>query len=233
VIQDQVGRCFVYSAATLCLYQTAQPKVLLNNNVCRKSAYVACVLDWGIEYHTVYCGHDESDLHGIGGAGEMGVNLLGLVLVERDEAVEDVVTCRSVVWATLVVGKIVLHRADGELLLESVDLVQEQDDRGLDEPPRVADGVEKCESFLHAVDRLVLKEQLVVLGDGDQEKDGGDILEAVYPLFSFRSLATDVEHAVCEVADDEGGLGDTSRLDTRPEHVLVVGDVVGRSDAVD
>ena len=77
---------------------------------------------------TVYCSHDESDLHCVCCTGEVGVDLLCLMLVERDESVEDVVTRGGVVWATLVVGEVVLHGADGQLLLKSVDLVQEQDD---------------------------------------------------------------------------------------------------------
>lgn len=181
---------------------------------------------------TVYCSHDEADLHSVCGAGEMGVNLLCLVLVERDEAVQDVVARSSVVWAALVVGEVVLHGADRQLLLEAIDLVKEQDDGCLDEPPRVADGVEQCEGFLHTVDGLVLEQQLVVLGDGDKEENGGNVLEAVYPLLTLRSLTTDIKHAVSKIADDEGGFGDTSRLDTRSEHVLVVGNVVGRSDTV-
>lgn len=135
--------------------------------------------------HTVYCCHDESNLHRVCGAGEMGVDLLCLVLVKRDESVQDVVASCSIVWATLVVGEVILHGADRELLLESVDLVQEQDNRCLDKPPRVADGVEQCEGLLHAVDRLVLEEQLVVFRDGDQEKNGGDVLEAMDPLLSL------------------------------------------------
>ena len=47
------------------------------------------------------------------------------------------------------------------------------------------------------------------------------------------TLTTDIEHAVRKIADDEGSFGDTSRLDTRSEHVLVVGNVVGRGDTVD
>ena len=97
---------------------------------------------------------------------------------------------------------------------------------------RVADGVEQCQGFLHTVDGLVFEEQLVVLGDGDQEEDGGDVLEAVNPLLSLGSLTTDVEHAVCQVADDECGLGDTGGLDTGTEDILVGGEVVGLGDAV-
>lgn len=57
----------------------------------------------------------------------MCVDLLGLVLVEADESVQDVVTSRCVVVTALVVREVVLHRADRQLLLESIDLVQEED----------------------------------------------------------------------------------------------------------
>ena len=181
---------------------------------------------------TVDCSHDESDLHGVRGTCEVSVNLLGLVLVQRHKPVEDVVASGRVVGAALVVWEVVLHRADGQLLLEAVNLVEEEDDGCLDEPPRVADGVEQGERLLHAVDRLVLKQELVVLGNGDEEKDGGDVFKAVYPLLPLGTLATNVKHAVGEVADDEGGFGDARGFDTRAEDVLVVGNIVRRSDAV-
>lgn len=140
--------------------------------------------------------HDEADLGGVGGTGEVGVDLLRLVLVQADEAVQDVVAGQRIVVATLVVGEVVFHGANGELLLEAIDLVEEQDDGGLDEPPGVADGVEEGEGLLHAVDGLVLEQQLVVLGDGHEEEDGGDVLKAVDPLLTLGSLAAHVEHAV-------------------------------------
>lgn len=65
----------------------------------------------------------------------MGINLLWLVLVQTDETTQDVVACRCIIVTTLVVGEVVLHGTDGELLLESVDLVQEENDRRLDKPP--------------------------------------------------------------------------------------------------
>jgi len=85
---------------------------------------------------------------------------------------------------------------------------------------------------LHTVDRLVFEEKLVVLGDGDEEENGSDILEAVDPLLSLGALATDIKHAVCEIADDECSLGDTCGLDTRAKHVLVIGNVVWSRNAV-
>ena len=86
---------------------------------------------------------------------------------------------------TFIVWEKVLHRAHWELFLEAIDLVQEEDDACLDEPARVADGVEKCQSFLHAIDSFVFKEQLIVFGDGDQEEDCCDVLKAVYPFLTF------------------------------------------------
>lgn len=134
---------------------------------------------------TIHSSHHEADLRCVRGASKMCVDLLALVLVQGHETVEDVVASLAVVITTLVVGEVVLHWADRELLLKPVDLVEEENDRGLDEPPGVADGVEERESFLHAVDRLILKQELIVLGDSDEEQDGRDVLEAVNPLLTF------------------------------------------------
>ena len=139
----------------------------------------------------------------------------------RYESVEDVVACCAVILTALVVWEVVLHRAHGQLLFESVDLVEEEDDAGLRKPPAVTYRVEERERLLHAVDGLVFEQQLVVLGDGDEEQNSSHILEAMDPLFPLGPLAADVEHAVRQVADDEGGLGDTGRLHTRSKYVLV------------
>jgi len=182
--------------------------------------------------HTVDGRHDEADLSGVSGTGEVGIDLLLLGLVQRDESVEDVVTSSRVIGTTFIVGEVVLHRADGQLLLESIDLVEEKNDGGLDEPPGVANRVEQGQSFLHTVDGLVLEKQLVVFGDGDQEQDGGDILEAVNPLLSLGSLTTDIEHAVGQIANDEGSLGNTGGLNTGAKNILVSGKVVGLGDPI-
>lgn len=89
--------------------------------------------------HTVDCCHDKADLGGICGASKVRVNLLRLVLVQADESVQDVVARGRIIITTLVIGEVVLHRADRQLLLESVDLVEEENDGGLDEPSGVAD----------------------------------------------------------------------------------------------
>ena len=180
---------------------------------------------------TVNCSHDEADLSGVGCASEMGINLLGLVLVQADKAVEDVVACRRVVVTSLVIWEVVLHWRNWKLLLEAIDLVQEQDYRGFDEPSRVANRIEQCECLLHTVDSLVLKKQLIVLRNGDQEEDGGNVLEAVNPLLTFGTLSSDIKHSVCELADNEGSLGDTSGLNTRSQDILVVWHVVVLCDS--
>ena len=102
--------CGVVIAVRTCLYQTAHAEVLLDDNV-------------------IDGGHDESDLHRVGCAGEVGVDLLGRMLVEagvaslaycplsckahrnsRYKSVQDVIACGAVVLTTLVVGEVVLHR---------------------------------------------------------------------------------------------------------------------------
>ena len=115
----------------------------------------------------------------------MGINLLLLGLVQGDEAVEDVIAGQGVIGAPFVIGEVILHWTDGQLLLEAIDLVEEEDDGGLDEPAGIADGVEQRQGFLHAVDRFVLEEELVVLGDGHQEENGGHVFEAMDPFLAF------------------------------------------------
>ena len=78
--------------------------------------------------------HDEPNLSRVGGASEMGINLFGLMLIEGDESIEDVIAGGRIIrtsydisrgqwlslsmvnrirWRTLVVGEILLHGTDG------------------------------------------------------------------------------------------------------------------------
>lgn len=172
----------------------------------------------------------------------MCIDLLGLVLVQGNETVEDVVAGRSIVRTTFrdirflvflpvgsilvelafIVWKIILHRADRKLFLEPINLVQEQDDRGLDKPPRVADGVEERKGFLHTVDGFILEQKLVVLRDGNKEKDRCDILEAVDPFLALRPLPADIKHPVCQLTDDECSLRNAGGFNTRSKYILIV-----------
>jgi hypothetical protein len=58
---------------------------------------------------------------------------------------------------------------------------------------------------------LVLNQALVVATDSNQEKQAVDVLEAVDPLLSLRSLAADVEHPVGKLAQIEDRLRDARR----------------------
>ena len=103
--------------------------------------------------------HNETDLCGISGAGKVGIYLLGLGLIKRYEAIQDIVTGSGIILAscipnqisnrakiplgkqTFVVAEIVLHWANGKFLPEPVNFVQEQNNARLDEPSRVADRI--------------------------------------------------------------------------------------------
>ena len=79
---------------------------------------------------------------------------------------------------------------------------------------------------------FVLMQHLVVLRHGDAEDDGGDILETMDPLFSLRSLASNVEELEVEVLEGEVDLDDAGRLDPRPQDVLLCWLVVLGSESV-
>ncbi len=163
----------------------------------------------------------------------MGINLFSLVLVQADETVQNVVACCRVVVSALVIREVVLHWRDWELLFETIDLVQKQDNGGLDEPSGVADGVEEGECLLHTVDSLVLEKKLVVLGNGDKKENGCDILEAMNPLLTLRTLSTNIEHSVRELSNNERRLSDTGGLDTRSQNILVVWHIIMLCDSGD
>ena len=128
----------------------------------------------------------------------------------------------NLIELAFVVREVILHRRNRQLLLKSIDLVQEQDNGGLDEPPGIADGVEQGESLLHTVDGFIFEQELIVLGYGDEEEDGSDVLKAVDPLLTFRSLTSDIEHAVCKLANDKSSLRNACSLYSRSKYVLVI-----------
>lgn len=67
---------------------------------------------------------------------------------------------------------------------------------------------------MHPVDGFILEKKLIVLGYGNKEEDRCDILEAVDPLLPFGSLTSYIEHAVGQLADDEGRLRYAGSLDS-------------------
>ena len=115
------------------LNETTQAQVLLDNNIYKLLAQ-GNISTSGTKEHTIDSGHDEANLGSVSGTRKVCVDLLVLVLVEADEAVQDVVAGSGVVVTTLVVGEVVLHGADGKLLLEAIDLVEEENDGCLCKP---------------------------------------------------------------------------------------------------
>lgn len=99
------------------------------------------------------------------------------MLVQGNEAIEYIITRRRIVRSAFIkirllvplaaganldelafiIREVILHWADWKLLFKPIDLVQEQDDGGFDEPSRVADGVEERQGLLHPVDGLVFE----------------------------------------------------------------------------
>lgn len=72
----------------------------------------------------------------------MRINLLGFVLIQADESVQDIIASQSIIFTTFVIREVVLHRAGRKLLLETIDFVQEKNNGGLDKPSGVANRVE-------------------------------------------------------------------------------------------
>ena len=154
------------------------------------------------------------------------------MLIQADKSVQDIVAGQCIIITTLVVRKVILHWAHWELLLETIDLVQEQNYRRLDEPSRVANRIEQGEGFLHTVHCLVFEQKLVVLRNGDKEEYGGDILEAMDPLLSLRTLSSNIKHAICKVTNDESSLRNSSGLDTGTKNILIVRHIVVLGDTL-
>jgi len=77
-------------------------------------------------------------------------------------------------------------------------------------------------------DALIFVQHLIVLAQTDQKHQSGDVLKTVNPFLPLRPLTTDVKQLVCEFADLESRLGDTSGLDTRPKDILIGGGVTRR-----
>ncbi len=75
------------------------------------------------------------------------------------------------------------HRV--QLVLEEVPLVEEDDEGHEAEVDAVGHRGEEAEALAHAVGAPVLRQHLVELGEGDDEEDGGDVVEAVDPLLAL------------------------------------------------
>ena len=69
-------------------------------------------------------------------------------------------------------------------------------------------------------------QHLVILGHGNAEDDGGDVLKTMDPLFPLRPLTTHVEELEVEVLEREVDFHDAGCLHPRPQDVLLCGLVV-------
>lgn len=63
----------------------------------------------------------------------------------------------------------------------------------------------RCATVVSTHDVFVLHEHLVVFADGDQENDGGDVLETMDPFLALRSLAAHIEHSARNNQMQENG----------------------------
>ena len=98
--------------------------------------------------------------------------------------------------------------------------VEEDDERHELEVDVVDDGGKQLETLFHPVHGAVLEQNLVVLGQGDDEQDGGDVVEAVDPLLPLRSLPAHVEHVEHGALELKLYLHNAGRLHTGTENVL-------------
>lgn len=56
----------------------------------------------------------------------------------------------------------------------------------------------------------VLEKNMIVAADSNKEQYNLDIIENMYPLLALGSLATNIEHSVCQVTGFEDSLADAS-----------------------
>ena len=59
--------------------------------------------------------------------------------------------------------------------------------------------LEHGDRVVHAVHRAVLEQVLVVLGEGHQKHDRGDVVKVADPLLPLVALASHVQHAAADV----------------------------------
>eukprot|EP01137_Pigoraptor_chileana_P032336 Opistho-2@21551 len=134
-------------------------------------------------------------------------------------------------------GASILWEADGQrhlgdLLGKQIRLVEEEDDRCLEEPLAVADRIKQLDTLVHAVCRLIFGKHLVVSAQRGAENNRRHILKAVNPLLALRPLATDIEHPEEEALELKVRLNDASRLDTRAQDILLSWHVIRRRNPI-
>ena len=178
---------------------------------------------------------DPADVLRVDGAGEMGVAVVGGVLLgvplrgllgDLKEIVPDEVLGPSKLPICPAVdlghgfgrhgivhkfGEVVLEVGPSRLdfILQQVLLVEEQDHRYGSQPSVVPDRSEEVKGLTQSVLRVVFSQDHVVGGGSRHKDDGGDIVEALNPLAPLISLASNVEHVELDLVHAELGLKDT------------------------
>lgn len=110
-----------------------------------------------LDDHVLYGLHGDLEQVGVGGIGEVAVNLLMWVAVECSELVHEVLAGGLPVrWVALKVWEAVLGDwVVCDLLFEEIHLVKEENEGGVGEPLGVGNRLPQHESFLHLVLRLL------------------------------------------------------------------------------
>uniref|UniRef100_A0A3B3Y5A0 Uncharacterized protein n=1 Tax=Poecilia mexicana TaxID=48701 RepID=A0A3B3Y5A0_9TELE len=158
------------------------------------------------------------DVAGVGGTGEVRIDLLGLlVAVEVLELPLHVDGRLFVGVLAFVVWEAHCQGNAFNLLSQQVLLVEEENERCVGEPVVVADGVEQTQALGHAA----LSTQL------NTEYDCSHALKTVNPLLPLRTLSTHIHHLKSELLEGELVLHDACGHVAGAQDVLHSGDVLG------
>jgi hypothetical protein len=147
-----------------------------------------------MEQKVLHSFENDLDVVGVGRTGKVRVNIFGLVgkrVADIAKFLTDKFGSVLVTVVALVLGEGGLQGgATGQLVLEQILLVQEQDHGGLGEPLGNADLVEQLQRFVHSVSFAIFVEGQIEARQGYDKKYGGNILEAIHPLLSLGTLAS-------------------------------------------
>lgn len=91
--------------------------------------------------------------------------------------------------------------------------------------------VEKYNTLFQAVLSAILKENLIVLADRYAEDDARHSFKAVNPLFTLRSLPTDIKEMDRDLVHCEACLSDRRGFRSRAKNILDIWDKVGRGNS--
>ncbi|KPP72588.1 hypothetical protein Z043_108396, partial [Scleropages formosus] len=178
------------------------------------------------------------DVAGVRGAGEVRVDLLGLlVAVEVLELALDVDCCLLVRVLALVLRKAERERDALDLLSQQVFFVEEEDERGVNEPVVVADGVKETQAFSHPAlqdteeDISYFGYPEVIATELYTKYDGCHSLEAVDPLLPLRALTTYIHHLESQLLEGELVLHNACGHIPRSQDIFHCGDVLWGGDA--